>query len=151
MRWSCWRSKCDCRSVKALHFFHTFECSFDRAHQSVLHLQKPSHKERFWVATSLRLLECHSNEHLEFLKRLLLLCYSGKDWKNTKSPPRDFRYHANALNKQRVSLYGCLVFLSKVWQFTLCSFGNYSGKTASLQPMGTSLSNEAKIVMFVTL
>ena len=52
---------------------------------------------------------------------------------------------ANALNKERLPLYGWLVFLSKVRQLTLQFLKSGSGKTVFLQPMGTSLSNEAKM------
>ena len=69
---------CDCCSVNAWYFFLTFENLSDGAHQSVLQLQNQYWKGRYWVATSLQFSECHSNEHLGKLKRLLLQCFWRK-------------------------------------------------------------------------
>ena len=150
MRWCCWGSKCDCSSVETWFLFHTFEHFFDRAHQSVLHLKNQCHKGRYWYCNksstfgmSLKRTPWNFETSLSSLllgKRLKIFEASHF------SSLLPCKCRANALNNQRLSLYGCIVFLSKVKQFKLQFLGTGSGKTASLQPMGTSCSNETKSV-----
>ena len=57
----------------------------------------------------------------------------------------------NTKKRRRLSLYGCLLFSSYVRQLIVQFFIRGLGKTASLQPIGTSLCKAANAVKFVSL
>ena len=58
---------------------------------------------------------------------------------------------ARARKRQRLSLYGCLVFSSNVRRLIVWFLSRDSGKTASLHPIGTSLRRAANTVKLVNL
>ena len=59
------------------------------------------------------------------------------------------KWTARARNKHKLSLYGCLVFWSKIKQITWLFLSRGSGITESGHPMGMFLSKAAKMVTFV--
>ena len=61
------------------------------------------------------------------------------------------KWKANARKGHKLSLYGCLVFSSKVRQLIVWFLSRGSGNTAILHPIGTSLSKAANTVKFVKL
>ena len=61
------------------------------------------------------------------------------------------RWRARARKRHRLSLYGCLVFYSTVRQLIVWFLSRGLEKTASLHPIGTSLSKAANTVKFVNL
>ena len=104
----CWRSKCDCCSVKTWHSFLTFDYFFDRAHQLVLHLQNQCHKGlrlRCKMPSTFGLPFRWIPWNFETSRYSLLLRKSLKIFEVTSSSfLLPCKCRANALNKQRLSL-----------------------------------------------
>ena len=61
------------------------------------------------------------------------------------------KLRASTRKRHKLSVYRCLVSSSFARQLFVSILNRGSGKTASLQPTGTSLSNAAKTVKFVIL
>ena len=58
--------------------------------------------------------------------------------------------NARALKRNKLSLFGSRVLSSSLKQLTEWFLNSGFGNTVSLQPMGSSLSNAAKVVTFVS-
>ena len=152
--WCCLCSKCDCWNLKSWQFCYISDyfCAASSPMSSPL-LKSISKKKielqkvlRFWINVQLST----SN----FLG-LSFLTFSEKKNKTFCSllfqAVVTMQIQSNCTKKAEVVTVGLFRILSKVRWFTMWLFKKGSGKTVSLQPMGVSLSSEAKSVTFLSL